>query len=237
MKKWYNKLFLNDIRKAVEKYALIKDGDNILIGLSGGKDSIFLIYVLNLLKENSYLDFNITGIHIDIGINIDMSRIEDYLDSISIPYLYKNINIKDSIFKGKNPCYLCAKMKRGTIARISKERGFNKIAYGHHMTDVVNTFLLNIIYTGQFHTFKPNSYNNKHQLHLIRPLIYVKEEIIQKVVVDENLPLGIGNPCPYDKKNKRNEITMLMEDIKKRYPDFEEKAINAIESSHYKNLW
>ena len=156
MKKWYNKLFLNDIRKAIEKYNLIENGDNLLIGLSGGKDSIFLIYALKLLKENSYLDFNMTGIHVEIRINIDMSNVEHYLNSIEVPYLYENIDIVDDIFRDKkSPCYLCAKMKRGTIARISKELGFNKIVYGHHMTDMVNTFLLNIIYTGKFHTFKP----------------------------------------------------------------------------------
>ena len=238
MKKRYNKFFLNDIRKAVEKHDLIEDGDNILIGLSGGKDSIFLIYALKLLMENSYLDFNMTGIHIDIGINIDMSNVEDYLSSINIQYVYENIDIKDKIFDNeKNPCYPCAKMKRGAIARIAKEMGFNKIAYGHHMTDVINTFLLNIIYTGQFHTFKPNSYNEKHKLHLIRPLIYVKEDIIEKVVTDENLPLGDGKLCPQDKQNKRKEIDILIDEIKERYPDFEEKAIKAIESSGCEDLW
>ncbi len=234
MKKWYNKLFLNNIRKAVDKYNLIENEDNILVGLSGGKDSIFLIYALDLLRKNSYLDFNITGIHIDIGINANMEKVKNYLNSINIPYIYENINIKDNIFKERNPCYICSKIKRGTIARISKEKGFNKIAYGHHMTDVVNTFLLNIIYTGQFHTFKPNSYNKEHNLHLIRPLIYVKEEIIKKVVIDENLPLGINNYCPYDEKNKRKEIAILIKNIKKNYPDFEEKTLKAIEKS---NLW
>ena len=238
MKKWYNKFFLNDIRKAVEKYKLIEDGDNILLGLSGGKDSIFLVYALKLLRDNSYLDFNMTGIHIDIGINIDMSPVKDYLSSINIPYLYKNIDIKDQIFKNKkSPCYTCANIKRGTIARLAKEMEFNKIAYGHHKTDVINTFLLNIIYTGQFHTFKPNSYNQKHKLHLIRPLVYVKEGIIKKVVEDENLPLGTGELCPQDMENKRKEIALLIDEIKERYPDFEDKAINAIESSGCRRLW
>lgn len=235
MKKWYNKFFLNNVRKAVERYNLIEDGDNILIGLSAGKDSIFLVYALKLLSESSYLNFNMAGIHIDIGINIDMANVEDYLNSINIPYLYENIDIKDKIFNNneKSPCYICAKMKRGTIARISKEKGYNKIAYGHHMTDVINTFLLNIIYTGQFHTFKPNSYNEKHNLHLIRPLIYVKEEIIEKVVIDEALPLGSGNLCPQDGENKRKEIGGLMDEIKERYPDFEEKTMMAIESGFH----
>ncbi|QQY80250.1 tRNA(Ile)-lysidine synthase TilS/MesJ [Keratinibaculum paraultunense] len=234
MKKWYNKLFLNNIRKAVDKYNLIENEDNILVGLSGGKDSIFLIYALDLLRKNSYLDFNITGIHIDIGINANMEKVKNYLNYINIPYIYENINIKGNIFKERNPCYICSKIKRGIIARVSKEKGFNKIAYGHHMTDVVNTFLLNIIYTGQFHTFKPNSYNKEHNLYLIRPLIYVKEEIIKKVVIDENLPLGINNYCPYAEKNKRKEIAILIKNIKKNYPDFEEKTLKAIEKS---NLW
>jgi len=234
MKKWYNKLFLNDIRSVVEKYNLIQNGDNILVGLSGGKDSIFLIYALNLLREKSYLDFSISAIHIDIGINLDMAPIEYYLDSMAIPYLYENINILDKILNEKNPCYFCSKIKRGTIARISKEKRFNKIAYGHHLTDLVNTFLLNIIYTGKFHTFKPNAYNSKHDLYLIRPLIYVKEEVIEKVVVEESLPLGIGKLCPQDRENKRNEIGILINDIKGKYPDFEEKVLKSIENGLWK---
>ena len=238
MKEWYNKLFLNNVREAVEKYGLIENGDNILVGLSGGKDSIFLIYALKLLKENSYIDFNMAGIHIDIGINIDMSNVERYLNDMDIPFIYEDIDILDNILNNKkSPCYFCAKMKRGAIARVSKERGFNKIAYAHHMTDVINTFLLNIIYTGQFHTFKPNSYNEEHNLYLIRPLVYVKEEVIEKIVKDENLPLGLGKLCPQDKINKRKEIGVLINEIKERYPDFEEKAIKAIESSNCKDLW
>ena len=237
MRRWYNKLFLNDIRKAVEKYELIKDGDNILLGLSGGKDSIFLLYALKLLRDNSYLNFDITGIHIDIGIGIDMSSIKNYLDGINIPYMYKNINIKDQIFKEKNPCYMCSNIKRGAMARIAKEMGYNKIAYGHHKTDVINTFLLNIIYTGQLYTFKPNIYNKKHNLHLIRPLVYIEEEIIKRIVQDENLPLGLGKLCPQDNKNKRKEISLLIDEIKYKFPDFEDKTIKAIENSNYENLW
>ncbi|NMB07458.1 MAG: tRNA 2-thiocytidine biosynthesis protein TtcA [Tissierellia bacterium] len=234
MKKWYNKLFLNDIRSAVEKYGLIENGDNVLVGLSGGKDSVFLIYALNLLRERSYLNFNISAIHIDIGINLDMTSAEDYLNFIGIPYLYENINILDTILNEKNPCYFCSKIKRGTMARISKEKGFNKIAYGHHLTDLVNTFLLNIIYTGKLHTFKPNTYNSKHDLYLIRPLVYVKEEIIEKIVIDEKLPLGMGKLCPEDSKNKRYEIRLLIDSIKEKYPDFEEKVLNAIENEGWK---
>lgn len=239
MKKWYNKLFLNDIRAAVEKYNMINDGDKILVGLSGGKDSIFLLYSLLLLKQNSYINFKLCGLHIDIGIGINMERVEKFCHDNNVPYIYENIDIKEQIFSGKqSPCYLCSKMKRGAMARIAKENNMNKIALGHHETDVVITFLLNLIYTGKMETFKPNSINEKHGLQLIRPLVYVEEETIKKIVKDECLPLGTEKYCPQDKKNKRAEIAELLNTIKEKYPDFEQKTIKAIEN--YKDgfkLW
>jgi tRNA 2-thiocytidine biosynthesis protein TtcA len=237
MKKWYNKLFLNDIRNAVEKYNMIENGDRILVGLSGGKDSIFLLYSLILLKENSYLNFDIIGCHIDIGINLDMKGVELFVKNQDIPYIYEDINIKNKIFdQEKSPCYLCSKMKRGAMARIAKENKINKIAFGHHKTDVVTTLLLNLIYTGKLETFKPNSYNKKQNLNLIRPLIYIEEETIKKIVEDESLPLCKGI-CPQDKKNKRSEIETLLNTIKETYSDFEDKTIKAIENFDEDFLW
>ena len=237
MKKWYNKLFLNDIRKSVENYNMIENGDKILVGLSGGKDSIFLLYSLILLRKNSYLDFDIIGLHIDIGLRIDMESTKYFLTENNIPYIHENIDIMDKIFEDdKSPCYLCSKMKRGAIARISKEVGTNKIALGHHKTDLVITFLLNLIYTGKLDTFKPISYNKKHDLNLIRPLIYVEEDIIKKIVSDENLPLGRGK-CPQDKENKRSELDELLKYIENKYPDFQQKTITAIENFSDDNLW
>lgn len=237
MKKWYNKLFLNDIRNAVEKYNMIENRDRILVGLSGGKDSIFLLYSLILLKENSYLNFDIIGCHIDIGINLDMKGVELFVKNQDIPYIYEDINIKNKIFdQEKSPCYLCSKMKRGAMARIAKENKINKIAFGHHKTDVVTTLLLNLIYTGKLETFKPNSYNKKQNLNLIRPLIYIEEETIKKIVEDESLPLCKGI-CPQDKKNKRSEIETLLNTIKETYSDFEDKTIKAIENFDEDFLW
>lgn len=238
MKKWYNKLFLNDIRNAVEKYNMLENTDKIIVGLSGGKDSIFLLYSLLLLKENSYLNFDIVGLHIDIGIGIDMSDVEIFCRENKIPYIHENIHIIDKIFEDKkSPCYLCSKMKRGAMARIAKNNNVNKIALGHHKTDVAITFLLNLIYTGKLETFKPISYNEKHELQLIRPLIYIDEKTIEKVVKDEQLPLGKNKICPQDKINKRNEIKVLLKNIEEKYPDFQNKAIKAIENFEQGNLW
>lgn len=238
MKKWYNKLFLNDIREAVEKYNMIEKEDRILVGLSGGKDSIFLLYALLLLKNNSHLNFDIIGIHIDIGIGIDMIETKLYCNKNNIPFIYENINIVDKIFnQDKSPCYLCSKMKRGAMARIATENNINKIAFGHHKTDVTTTFLLNLIYTGKLETFKPNTFNEKHSLQLIRPLIYIDENIINKIVIDENLPLSKNKICPQDNLNKRSEIKELLIEIENRYPDFQNKTIKAIENFKSDNLW
>lgn len=238
MKKWYNKLFLNDIRKSIEKYHMIENGDRVLVGLSGGKDSIFLLYSLIQIKKYSHIDFEIIGTHIDTGIGINMENVKYFCKVENIPFIYENINITEKIFnQDKSPCYLCSKMKRGSIARIAKENYANTIALGHHKTDVAITLLLNIIYTGKLQVFKPNTYNVKHNLHLIRPLIYVNENIINKIVKDEDLPLGKNNSCPQDKKNKRSEILVLLHEIEKTYPDFQDKLIVAIENFDSNNLW
>ena len=238
LKKWYKKLFLNDIRNAVEKYNMIENGDKIIVGLSGGKDSIFLLYSLILLRNNSHLNFDIIGLHIDIGIGIDMHNIELYCKKNNVVFIYENINIVDKIFnQNKSPCYLCSKMKRGVMARIAMKNGANKIAFGHHKTDVTVTFLLNLIYTGKLETFKPNTFNEKHNLQLIRPLIYIDENVINKIVVDENLPLGMNKTCPQDKLNKRSEISELLKEIENKYPDFQNKTIKAIENYKSNNLW
>lgn len=238
MRKWYNKLFLNDIRNAVENYNLINNGDRILVGLSGGKDSIFLLYGLMLLRENSYLDFHIAGCHIDIDVGVDMSPIEEFCQKNSVQFIKKETDIiKKALDDKKSPCYLCSKFKRGAISDIAKENNFNKIAFGHHKSDVVETLLMNIIFTGQLGTFKPNTYNDEKKLYLIRPLIYVEENTIEKVVSLENLPLAKGKKCPLDKETKREEIKDLVSFIKKKYPDFEDKSLKAIENIDLNSLW
>lgn len=234
MKKYYNKLFLNDIRKAIDDYNLIESGDNILIGLSGGKDSIFLLYSLILFRERSFIKFNISALHIDIGIKIDMEQCKKFCVENNIDFFYKSIDIKEKVFNSrKSPCYICSNYKRGTMATFAKENNINKIAYGHHLTDLVNTFYLNIIKENQFRVFKPNSYNEKHNLNLIRPLVYIKEDIIKKVVKEENLPLGIGKLCPYDDKNERNKINKIVEYSNSIYENFEYDILKTIKNSDF----
>ncbi|EOC99897.1 tRNA 2-thiocytidine(32) synthetase TtcA [Caldisalinibacter kiritimatiensis] len=238
MKKWYNKLFLNSVRKAVEKFNMIEDNDNILVGISGGKDSSFLLYTLIQLRQASYLNFNITGVHIDLGFKINLSEIENFCKKNNVELIVEKTDIGNRIFNSdKNPCYLCSKLKRGALSRIALKYKFNKIALGHHSTDAVETFLLNLIYTGKLGSFKPNTYNEEKNIHVIRPLIYVNEETIEKVVELEQLPLAAGGICPVDKKTKREEMKQLLTQLKNLYPDIESKTIKALENIDTNNLW
>lgn len=238
MRKWYNKLFLNDVRKAVSNFNMIQNNDKILVGLSGGKDSIFLLYVLDLLRKQSHLKFDILASHIDIGIKINITPLQEFCKQLGIPFILEKTDITDRIFNSdKSPCYLCSKLKRGAIARIAIGNQCNKIAFGHHATDAIETFLLNMIYTGKLSTFKPNTYNKDKNLHLIRPLTYIKEETIEKVVNMESLPLAEGQKCPQDKNTKREEMKKLVLQLKTTYPDFENKAIKAFENVELNNLW
>ena len=229
MKKWYNKLFLNDLRRAVDDYSLIQSGDKILVGLSGGKDSIFLLYALDLLKKRSYLNFDLMACHIDIGIKIDMSSIENYCQENNIEFINKSLDIRDKIFEGnQSPCYICSKYKRGAMAGVAKNFSANKIAYGHHLTDFADTFILNLVKENSLRSFKALTYNEKHEISLIRPLIYIEEDIIQKVVLDENLPMGKGELCPYDDKNERNKVNEIITFAKTIYPDFEKSILKTV---------
>lgn len=232
MKKSYNKLFLNKVRAAVDDHNLIAQNDRILVGLSGGKDSIFLLYCLILLKERSYLKFDLIACHIDIGLGLDMGDVEDFCRTHKVDFIYKNLDIKEKIFSGdKSPCYICSSYKRGAMARIAKDQGAKKIAYGHHLTDLCDTFFLNIVKENKFRTFKAKSYNENHQLSLIRPLIYIREEIIIKLVGDEKLPLGKGDLCPYDDKNERQKINQIISYSSDLYEDFQENILKSIQKA------
>lgn len=238
MKKWYNKLFLNDIRNAVEKYNMIDNNDSILVGMSGGKDSIFLLYSLMLLKNNSHLEFDITALHIDIGIGIDMTPVKSFCIDNNIDYIEEKTNISEVAFESdKNPCFVCSRLKRGAIARLAQKHNCNKIAFGHHISDAVETMFLNIVFTNYMSTFKPNSFNKEKGISLIRPLIYLEEETITKVVNMEDLPLGLGKSCPFDKKTNREDMKKLLHSIKDKYPDFNKNIIYAWEHLDISNLW
>ncbi|QEK11887.1 tRNA 2-thiocytidine biosynthesis protein TtcA [Crassaminicella thermophila] len=237
--KKYNKLFLNNIRKAITDYEMIQPNDKIAVGLSGGKDSIFLLFCLKLIQQTSIKNFEFIGIHIDLGFSMDIESLKSYCTKNNIPLIIEKTNIADVIFndrKEKNPCSLCSKLRRGALARVSKNYNVNKIALGHNADDVIETLFMNVLKVGKLGTFHPNSYNSEKDMHIIRPMIYIRENLIESFVNKFNLPV-ITSTCPKDKKTVREDMKKLLFQLEKIYPDASEKILSSLSNFDLNNLW
>jgi len=211
---------LSKMRKAIEEYNMIDDGDKIAICLSGGKDSITLLNGLKALQRFYPKHFELIAISINPGFEFfDTELLQKSCDELDIPLFVEESHIKEIVFdirKEKNPCSLCANLRRGIINTIAIREGCNKIALGHNMDDVLETFLLNLLYTGSLSTFSPKSYMDRSKITLIRPLILLGEKDTKRFV-KKNKKLIMPKVCPMDEKTKREnmkeQIFMWQKDI------------------------
>ncbi len=226
-------------RQAIDDYNMIDDGDRIAVGVSGGKDSLTLLMVLNGLKRFYPKRFDIEAISIDLGFgNIDFSEIGSFCNEINVPYSVIQTGISNIVFdikKEKNPCSLCAKLRKGAFNTAAGEHGCNKTAFGHHKDDAVNTMLLSLIYEGRFYSFAPVTELERTGLTLIRPLIYVNEADIKGYCNKNNIHV-LKNPCPADGETKRQYIKDLAAQINRDNPGVKDRMFTAILNGveHYK---
>ncbi|MTI65626.1 MAG: tRNA 2-thiocytidine(32) synthetase TtcA [Firmicutes bacterium] len=234
------KRVLGCIRKAVEEFNLIKDGDRVAVGVSGGKDSMILLHALNLFQYFSPVKYELEAITISLGFDdFDISSIREYCKSNNIKYTVKETNISKIVFdvrNEKNPCSLCANMRRGALHNVMKERNLNVLALGHHCDDAIETLFMNMFYTGRISTFSPKTFLDRKQIHVIRPMIYLSEAQIIGAHNRHELPL-VQSPCPVDKKTTREEIKSLMNHIYKDIPKARQKLITAFKNEEQLNLW
>jgi tRNA(Ile)-lysidine synthase TilS/MesJ len=200
---------LSHVRKAVEEYDMIENGDKIAVGISGGKDSLTLLCALAHLRIFLKKEFTIIAVTIDMGFeNSDFSAIAKLCHELEVEYKVIPTEIYEIIFnvrKEKNPCSLCARMRRGALHDASKELGCNKIALGHHYDDVVETFMLNLFFEGRIGAFSPVTYLSRKDLTLIRPLIYTHEKEIVSFANKEEIPV-VKSPCPADGHTERAKM-------------------------------
>lgn len=229
---------LSMTRKACFEYNLIEDGDKIAVGLSGGKDSLTLLLALKKLQAFYDKKFDLVAISVDLsnGEN-DFSKLIEFCKSIDVEYKIVKTNITEIIFdirKEKNPCSLCANLRRGVLNSTAKELGCNKVALGHHKDDLIETFLLSLFFEGRLSTFKPKTYLSRVDLDVIRPFIFVSEEDVKRVSKD--FPV-LFNPCPANKYTQRESAKQLLTTLDKTYPDAKEKIFNAIIHSERYNLF
>ncbi len=205
---------LSYMRRAVDDYGMIEAGDRIAVGISGGKDSLALLAGLAALQRFYPKPFELVALTVDMGFpNTDFGEIAAFCRDLNVPYHVKKTEIATIIFdvrKEKNPCSLCAKMRRGVIHSTAKELGCSKVALGHHFDDVVETFMLNLFHEGRIGCFQPVTYLSRTDITLIRPLLYMPEKDVRYFASRENLPV-VTSPCPADGHTEREEMKKLLD--------------------------
>ncbi|MCM1154552.1 MAG: tRNA 2-thiocytidine(32) synthetase TtcA [Roseburia sp.] len=218
-------------RKAIDDYHMIENGDNIAVGISGGKDSLTLLHALSGLRRFYPKPFTLQAITVDLGFdNLDLEQIRSLCLELEVPYHIVRTDIAKIIFddrKESNPCSLCAKMRKGALNTAIKEAGCNKVAYAHHKDDVVETMLLSLLYEGRFHTFRPVTYLDRMDLTVIRPLIYMQEADVIGFVNKYQVPV-VKSPCPADGHTKREYAKELLRTINLETPGVKERMFTAI---------
>ena len=222
---------LSYMRKAIEEYKMIEEGDKIAVCLSGGKDSITMLSAFKALQRFYPKKFEIIAISINPGFEFfDTKLLENICNNLDVPLFIGESNAKAIVFdirKEKNPCSLCANLRRGIINTIAIKEGCNKIALGHNMDDVIETFLLNLKYTGNISTFSPKSYMDRSKITLIRPLIFLTEKDTNRFVKKYNKSV-LPKVCPMDENTKREQIKEEIYNWQKDIPTIKANLFGAI---------
>lgn len=231
---------LSPFRRAIDEYGMIEEGDKIAIGLSGGKDSLLLVYLFSALKKFYPKKFDVIAITIDMGFkDTDQSKIDGLraiCEEQGIPYFVEKTDIGQILFeirKESNPCSLCSKLRRGALNTIALANGCNKLALGHHADDLSETFLLSLFYEGRLSTFQPITYLSRTGISVIRPMIFIEEKNISAYMKDKPI---LKNVCPADKHTQRQYVKELLRSIQTEIPFVKERLHGAITHPERNNL-
>ena len=223
---------LSLVRRCVEDYDMIQPGDRVAVGVSGGKDSLMLLMALAKLRDFYPKKFDVAALTIDSGApGMDFSPIARLCDALDVPYHVIPVPIYEIVFecrKEKNPCSLCAKLRRGALSTEMNRLGLKKIALGHHYDDAVETMVMSLFLEGRIGCFQPVTYLDRSQVTQIRPLLYVQEREVRGAVRRLNLPV-VKNPCPANGTTKREETKELLLQLEKQFPQLKKKIFGAIQ--------
>ena len=227
------KKILSRIRRGIEDYDMIKDGDRIAVGVSGGKDSLTLLNALSALRIFYPVKFEIVAMTLDMGFEgMDFRAVREFCAQLGVEFVTKETEIKTVLFdirKEKNPCSLCARLRRGALNDLAVENGCNAVALGHHNDDVIETFFLSLFYEGRLNCFSPVTYLSRKDINVIRPMIYVSERDIRSYAKTAGLPV-VHNPCPMDGHSKREDMKTFIREKSAEDRFFKEKMMNAIQT-------
>lgn len=235
----YLQELLGKLRRATQDFKLIDDGDKIAVGLSGGKDSIALLYLLKRYSLFSPQHFDIIAITVDPEVGTDYSNITELCSKLDVPYYLIKTNIKEIVFdirRENNPCSLCANLRRGALNNNAKKLGCNKVALGHHKNDAIETLLMSMFYEGRINSFLPKTYLSRKDLTVIRPMVYIDESSIKTFSADYNFPI-VNNPCPANGFTKRQFIKELADSLEKDIPGVKNQIFGALMNPKELNIW
>lgn len=234
------KKVLGYMRRAVDEFDMIKPGDKIAVGISGGKDSMLLLYALYLCRKYWRRDFEILALTVDLGFDgFDTDKLRSFIESLGIEYIVEETQIAQIVFdvrKESSPCALCAKMRKGAFYSAAKANNCNKAAYAHHMDDLIETLLMSLFYEGRVNTFSPLTHLTRQDITLIRPFIYLPEKEIISAVRRYDIPIS-KNPCSVDGITKRQEIKELIKQLAHDNPLIKKNMLAAIRNKENYNLW
>ena len=235
------KQIFSKVMRAVVEFDMIQDGDKILIGLSGGKDSLLLTYALATLKQRTQKKFSLSAITINPQFDNDFvsaaEKLKSFCAALEIPYQIHNVDIFSAIqSSNKNSCFTCAYFRRAAINRLANELGANKVAYAHHLDDAVETFFMSLLSSGQLTTFTPKTFLSRTNITVIRPLVYLREWQIVSFAKEKNFDV-VKSPCPFDGKTNRQNIKNLIKELGKSFPDLFEHLAAAMRENSIGELW
>ena len=220
------------VRRCVEDYDMIQAGDTVAVGVSGGKDSLLTLTALARLSRFYPKPFRVVAITVEAGTpGMSFDGVADYCRALGVEYIRVSVPIYEVVFlerREKNPCSLCAKLRRGALSTAMNEHGIKKIALGHHYDDAVETFFLSLFYESRLSCFHPVTYLDRTDITQIRPLLYVSEAMIREAVPRLQLPV-VHNPCPADGHTKRQEVKTLIASLEPQYPKLKESVFAAMQ--------
>ncbi|WP_315116573.1 ATP-binding protein [uncultured Clostridium sp.] len=230
---------LSKLRRAVADFKLIEDGDKVAVGLSGGKDSLTLLHLLSKYRIFSPEKFELIAVTIDPKTGADFTPLEKLCGELNVPFYIIESNIKEIVFdirKEKNPCSLCANLRRGILNDKAKELGCNKIALGHHKNDAIETLLMSMFYEGRINSFSPKTYLSRKDITIIRPMVYIDELDIKNTAKKYSFPI-VENPCPANGFTKRQYIKDLTYSLEKEIPGLKDHLLGSLMNIDQLNIW
>ena len=221
------------LRKSIQRYAMIAEGDSVAVGLSGGKDSLCLLMGLAALRKFYPIPFTLHAIHVDVGAGMPpeaIAAMADFCAGLDVPFHHVKTDIYQIVFeerKEKNPCSLCAKMRKGALNAKALELGCRKIAYAHHKDDFIETLMMNLLMEGRCECFPPVTQLDKTGLQVIRPMLLVDERDVIGFTRRHDLPV-VKNPCPADGETRREDVKQFIRASRTQFPGIRESLFSAV---------